>query len=222
MFKTSFTNSSKTASIVFVSAALTAAVGTANHATAAITAVTGNTTWLITPPTSAMPGQLNGTNAFTWNEQVGVTVSNLNVNILGSSGTYTGNTPYFNTLSGTYDSHFIHFDNASGVPFVSGSVTFNTRIVAVIYQDALLNISDPIFGSFGTVYPTNMPGRSWGPALGATALTLASNTIHFNIFANAAAFRLEELRVITEHLVPAPGSLALVGLGGLAITRRRR
>lgn len=215
-----FTSSIKTASLVL--AALTAAAGTATHATAAITAVSGNTTWLGSPPASAMPGALAGNNAFTWNEQSGVLLSNLTVNILGSSGTYTGNTPYLNSLSGTFDSHFIHFDNASGIAFVNGSVTFSTKIVAVIYQDALLNISDPILGSFGTVYPTNMPGRSYGPALGATSITLATNTLFFNIFANAAAFRLEELRVITEHAVPAPGALALVGMGGLVMARRRR
>ncbi len=203
---------------VLAAAVLTAAAGSSN---AAITAVGGSTTWLLTPPTSAMPGALAGGTAYAWNEQTGVTVSNLNVNIVGNTGVYTGNTPNFGTLTGTFDSHFIHFDNASGINFVAGSVTFSQRIVAVIYQDVFLDLSDATFGSFGTTYPTSMPFRSFGPALGATVVALSPYTINFNIFANAAQYRLEEFRVITET-VPTPGSLALLGMGGVMVGRRRR
>lgn len=205
-------------SFAVLAAVLSAAAGSSH---AAITAVSGNTTWLLSPPASAMPGALAGSNAVAWNEQTGVTVNNLNVNIVGNTGTYTGSTPNFGTLTGTYDSHFIHFDNSTGIAFVSGSVTFSQRIVAVIYQDVFLDLSDATLGAFGTVYPTSMPFRSFGPALGGTSITLSPYTINFNIFANAAQYRLEEFRVITET-VPTPGSLALLGMGGVLVGRRRR
>jgi hypothetical protein len=103
----------------------------------------------IAPPPSAVTFALPGPNAFCWNEQTNVTVpaSGIAVNLLGS-GFWTGPTPNNATLfGGAVDSHMIHFEVSSAAQSVTGSVTFNSAIRAVIYDNTLLAASDSLLGS---------------------------------------------------------------------------
>lgn len=202
-------------------AGLLAAVG-ATGAHASITGVSGAATLLGSPPLSALPGSLIGPPAYCWNEQTNVTFSALAVNLTINPGTYTGPTPNFGTVSGAFDSHFIHFDASSGVANVTGSVTFFSTIVAVIYDGALLDLTDGTLGSFGTVYDTFDPFRSYsGGVLNNSTIQLVGNTLNFDLWALAPTNFMSELRVLT-HAVPTPGSLALMGMGGLMYARKRR
>lgn len=203
-------------SLVVVSS-LAVACGAAD---ASIISTTGAATQIASPP-SCMPGALIGPPAYCWNEQTNVTASALPVN-LTANGLYTGPTPNFGMIGGQFDSHFIHFDALSGVANVSGTVTFSQAIVGVIYDESLLSMSDGAFGAFGTVYPTGNAFRSTtGNALGMSTIGVSGNTLFFDLWAFAPGNYLSEIRVLT-HSVPAPGSAALLGLGGLVSLRRRR
>lgn len=203
------------------SLAILAAIGLAAAAPAAITGTTGMCTFLGSPPVSAMPGALIGPPAYCWNEQTNVNSASTVVNI-ASNGFYTGNTPNLAAVAGQFDSHIVHFDALSGVANVTGTVTFSQAIVAVIYDESLLSATDAAFGAGGTTYDTGNFFRSNSAnILGNSQLLISGNTLWFDLWAFAPANYMSEIRVLT-HSVPTPGSLALLGLGGLATCRRRR
>lgn len=195
-----------------------ALVGTADGA---ITSVSGQAVQ-IAPPASAVYGALAGPPAFCWNEQSGVSSSALLVNTVGN-GVYTGGSYGPVLAGGVFDSHMVHFDAAQGVAVVQGSVTFSGTIVAVIYENTLLDISDGPLGAGGTTYATGNPLRSHSSALGSSSYTVAGNTLSFVLWASSTPTwpnDMAQLRVLTDS-VPTPGALALLGLAGLAGRRRR-
>lgn len=191
-------------------------------ANASITSNAGSTTFLGTPPLNAQQFNLTGATAYCWNEQTGVTSSATPVNIT-SNGIYSGPTPNFSIVSGTFDSHFIHFDPSPTPTAISGSVTFSGTIAAVIYDRTLLSLSDSVFGSGGTTYDTANPLRSMvGNAVGSNGLTVAGNTLFFQLGVFPGMVnRMAEIRVLTVS-IPTPSSAALATLGGLITLRRRR
>lgn len=207
---------SKTLASLTVLSALTALAGSSHGA---ITGATGMANWLVTPPVSALPGALPGLPAYCWDEQTNVNYSALSVNI-NANGFYTGGTPYLATVSGTFDSHFIHFDASSGVANAQGQVTFSGNVVAVIYDNVLLDLTDASLGNPSTVYPTTNPQRSSSLILGNSSVGVFGNLVRFDLWITPANY-MSELRVLT-HSVPTPGSMALLGLGGLTCLRRRR
>ena len=194
-------------------------VAVTNTASAAITGTSGSTFWHTSQPISALPGALPTPVAHVWDEQQNVTLASQAVNTVGN-GAFTGSTPYSGVVGGTFDSHFVHFDMASGVGTAGGLITFSGNIAAVIYQDTLLDLTDSTLGWGGTTYATFMPFRSHGTILNNTNYFVLGNTMQFNLVADTTT-RMIELRVLT-YSVPAPGSLAMVGLGGLVTARRRR
>ncbi len=188
---------------------------------AAITGNTGATTFLVTPPVNAQQFNLTGVTAYCWNEQSGVTSSATVVN-LSSPGTYTGTAPNIGVISGTFDSHFIHFDPVTAATVV-GSITFNSAIRGVIYNNVLLSLTDAGFGAGGTTYDTGNPLRSMlTNALGANVVSYAGNTINFQLSTGipGQVNRMIELRVLTD-VVPTPGT-GSVALAGLLLAARRR
>jgi MYXO-CTERM domain-containing protein len=188
----------------------------------AITSVAGQAVQ-IAPPTNALYTALPGPPAFCWDEQSGVTSTALLVNTIGN-GTFTGGSWGPTLAAGVYDSHMIHFDASTGVAVVQGSVTFSGNIVAVIYENNLLDISDGLLGAPGTTYATGDPFRSHSSALGTSSYTVAGNTLNFTLWANSFAAwpnKMAQLRVLTDGTVPAPGAVALLGLAGLVGRRRR-
>jgi hypothetical protein len=202
---------------IVVSSVLAAAV--TGGAGASIISTSGMATQIV-PPASCLPGALVGPPAYCWNEQANVTASALGVNLTGN-GVYTGWTPNFGVISGQFDSHFIHFDALAGVANVTGTVTFSSSIVGVVYDESLLSATDAMFGAGGTAYPTGNFFRSMsGNMPGMSTIGVAGNTLSFDLWAMQPGNYLGEIRVFT-HSVPTPGSLALLGLGGLLCARRR-
>lgn len=202
--------------------ALIAAAGLTVSSNAAITGVSGMATWLMSPPVNAQQFALTGMTAYCWDEQAGVFSSATPVNLM-SNGTYTGFSPYTGVLSGPVDSHFIHFDPSPNMGVVTGSVTFSSNIVGVMYDEAFLTLTDGFFGAGGTAYATGNPLRSLSASvLGNNVLTINNNVLTFTLMTGVPGQvnRMDEVRVFTH--VPAPAGASLLGLAGLAGLRRRR
>jgi MYXO-CTERM domain-containing protein len=190
----------------------------------AIVSVSGSAA-LIAAPISAQFSQLPGPPAYCWNEQSNVSWSAgvLSVNTLGN-GFWTGPTPNaaFLAAGPAVDSHMIHFDATQGVSNVGGQVVFSSNIVAVIYENVLLDATDAFLGAVGTTYETGNPIRSHNASLFQSAFQVNNNVLDFTLWASTFALpnRMTELRVLTAA-GPAPGAIALLGLAGLVGTRRR-
>lgn len=203
-----------TASVAVMSVALAA--------NASITSTSGMATYLGTPPVSAQQFNLTGMTAYCWNEQSGITSSATPVNI-ASNGLYTGFSPFNAVISGTFDSHFVHFDPSPFAGGVGGAITFSQNIVGVIYDETLLSLSDGPFGAGGTTYDTGNFLRSMNSnIIGGNVITVSGNTLTFQLGTGLPGQinRMVELRVLT--LVPSPATAGMISLGGLISLRRRR
>jgi len=183
---------------------------------AAIVTVSGQTTQ-ISPPLNCTINQLTGPNAFAWDELQSVPVSGLPCDETQNPGGSAA--PTFGVLSGTYDSHFLHFQ---GIPVnnASGSITFNGNIVGVVWNHNFLNISDGQAGWPGTVYPTGYPFRGL-LAPGPSTIIVNANVLTFNFTNSFTPNDIVQVRIVTQ--VPAPGAGALLaGAGVLGLRRTRR
>lgn len=194
----------------------------ASAADAAITGTTGAFTQ-IAPPAAAVLGALPANPAaYCWNEQSGVALSGLLVNTVGP-GTFSGpNGPF--AISGLFDSHFIHVDPTLNFGTPVGTISFSTNILAVIYEGALLDLTDGALGAFGTLYPTGDALRSHSVVLNPSQFTVTGNTIALDLWAYGSAIypnRMVQIRVITEA-IPAPGAVAVAALAGASGVGRRR
>jgi hypothetical protein len=184
-------------------------------ASAAITGVTGAATQ-IGPPANCLPGLLNGPNTWAWDEQQNrgfVGLADMTVNPGVSSSPTPG------AIAGVYDSHFLHYEDYSGLPPAVGTVSFNNPIVAVFYMATTLSLdnTDAPLGAFGTVYPTGYPFRS----LNATSLfSISGNTLSFNFSTISPVQEVVQVRVLTA--VPSPAGASLLAFGGAAALLRRR
>lgn len=193
---------------------LTAA--TIQSASAAITGVSGNVIQIPAPP-AALPGSLPGLNAWAWDEAQNVSISGMPVDMITNPSSTAA--PVFGILSGTYDSHFLHFEGNTGA-FASGTITFSGNIEGVQYRDQWLDLSDPLV-SLGTIYPTGMPFR--GAVFGAAGglLAISGNTLTFQMMPAFQPQDVEQVRIFTKP-VPTPGATAALALAGLIGLRRRR
>lgn len=200
------------AGLVGVAAALAMGSG----ASAGIQTVSGNTTWLPLPPAACGLGQLAGQNAYAWDEQQGVSL-NLAVDMTNNPGTSASPIP--GNISGVYDSHFLHFEPVPGVIGAAGTVTFWNPIVAVIFGNTTLDVSDAPAGAGGTAYPTLCPLRGVVNS-SLNNFSINGNVLSYHFAAMVPTQFVDQVRVITQ--TPAPGSVALVGAGALVATRRRR
>jgi hypothetical protein len=204
---------------------LTSLVALSLLAASANAAITGNggMTTLIGAPLNAQQFNLVSPNVSCWNEQSGVTSSATVVN-LTAPGTYFGTAPNLGIISGTFDSHFLHFDPGAAPAGAGGSVQFSTAIRGIIYDATLLSNTDATFGSGGTLYDTANPLRSLlGNALGGNVLTFAGNNLNFQIGTGnpGQINRMIEIRVLTDA-VPTPGTGTIALAGTLLAARRRR
>lgn len=206
---------SRTTHAVLSAAVLSALALTAN---AAIIGTTG-TVVQIGPPPSAMFGALVGTPASAWDEQQNFVTTGLPVD-LSINPSSTGG-PTAGIVSGLLDSHIIHWNDFSGVG-CAGTVSFNGPIAGVAYSDNFLDVSDPIAGAFGTVYPTFVPFRGINSIAAANDfVAILGNTITFQLNLLPGIADFDQIRVYTR-VIPAPGSMALLGAGGLLAGGRRR
>ncbi len=181
----------------------------AGSATASITGTTGSISQ-ISAPASCIPGSLSPVNAWAWNEQTNVVATNVLADL--TTNPSNSGTPVPGPVSGLFDSHFMEVSPV----FAIGTVTFSDPIVAVLYNDSPLDLTDAQFGAGGTTYPTSTPFRGLN-AFG--FISINANVLSFNF--QTVVPGVEQVRVLTKP-VPTPGSLALLGLGGLIAARRRR
>lgn len=187
-----------------------------NVASAAITGVTGAATWLGVAPTSCFPGALTGPTVYAWDEQQNVFTGGVFVDMVNNPGSSGG--AISGVIGGNFDSHFLHLEDYSGVgPFI-GSVTFSGPIIGVIFVNTTLDSTDAGFGALGTAYPTGYPFRGLNSQ---SSFSISGNTLKFNLWSISPVPEIVQIRVLT-HPIPAPGAMALLGLGGLCVARRRR
>lgn len=184
---------------------------------------------LIAPPTSVLPGALeSSTTAWAFAEQQNVTLaSDLMVDQLmsgGSAGTIASGT--------TINSFFLHFDpvgdqnRPQDVVTVSGSLTFESAIIAVIWggvacancpaSTMYLDTSDYL-GDPGVAYPTGGLGRGletedYYSANGTQDFVISADYRTISVSLSAFPLRSDQLRIITRPL-PEPGTLWLISIG---------
>lgn len=194
---------------------LSLVAGAAAFAEAGIISTSGMCTQ-IGAPANALPGSLVATNAWAWDEQTAVSLVSMPVDL--STNPSNSNAPVAGAVSGLVDSHFVHFDGSPGM-VIAGTVTFSAPILAVQYRDANLDLSDAL-ASTGTIYPTTLPLRGFNNWTGADFVDVNGNVLTFQFSTASPANNLEQVRVFTK--VPAPGSAALLAMGGLVAARRRR
>jgi MYXO-CTERM domain-containing protein len=132
----------------------------------------------------------------------------------------SSSSPVPGNISGNYSSHFLHFDGSTGVLNAVGTVAFNAPIVACIFKHTLLDLSDGPAGSPTTIYPTGFLNRGIATSI-PSFFSISGNTLSFNVSADPAVNEIAQVRIITGT-APTPGSIALVGLGGILAARRRR
>jgi len=188
----------------------------ATAASASISATSGATNWLGSPPPSAVTGFLMGPLAYAWDEQQNVFTTGVYCDMLNNPG--NSGSPVSGTIIGAFDSHMIHFQQPTGAAGVTGSVTFSGQIIGVMFVGLSLDNTDATFGSFGTLYPFADPGRGLN---GFSNFSINANVLTFNFTTIVPNKDVIEIRVLT-HPVPAPGALAMLGLGTIFSVRRRR
>lgn len=133
------------------------------------------------------------------------------------------------------DSFFIHQDLVGNNPdfglLMSFSITFEQPILGLIvggdWADATLfrtTLDDSDFLG-GVEYTTNADLRRRGALEGTTAehVTISDDGYTLSGALHSTGVYVDNLRIITMgSVIPAPGSVFVVGLAGLAIARRRR
>jgi hypothetical protein len=186
----------------------------------AVVSVTGQVSHIAPPPSLAFGVFADKTKAYVINERQGVQFSGGVDKYLPTVGVaYTTFNLAPALLPGPtwVDSHLIHFDNngePSPYPSVTGTVTFDGPIIAIICSLGRLDLSDAALGAPGTTYAAGELSRGISSVIDTFKL-LSPNTIQFTL-ANGQA--MDDIRVLT---VPGPGAVA-VGLAGLIVARRRR
>ncbi|MGH7243165.1 MAG: PEP-CTERM sorting domain-containing protein [Phycisphaerales bacterium] len=203
---------SRTLNALIAGSTLVLGAGTAS---ATITSVSGTTTPLGSPPVSAASGFLMGPTTYAWNEQQNVFTTGVYCDMLNNPGFSTSPVP--GTIVGAFDSHMLHFQLPTGGG-VGGSVTFSGQIIGVMFVGLSLDNTDATFGSGGTVYPTGDPGRGLNAF---SSFSINANVLTYQFATLPPSKDIIEVRVLT-HPVPAPGAMALLGLGGSVAGRRRR
>lgn len=119
-------------------------------------------------------------------------------------------------------SYFLHFDPAAGSAVnISGGfqLTSDEEIIGLIFSDDRMALADTVIGRPGVTYPTGFMGRGYDA--NDDSWTLSADRHVFQFTMRAGGQGLDQVRVITQ-VVPAPGALAMCGLGGLVAAKRRR
>ncbi len=192
--------------------AIFAATFLAGAASAATVSSTGDFLE-IAPPASVSNGNPgSNTNILYFNEMQNVT---LGADLVTDQGTITAGT--------RIDSHMFFLNREGGRSLVSlsGTLTFATEVLGTISdEDGALMVASDFLGAPTTYTNFNNRGLELG-GNNADSVTFLGNTV-------TAALNVTQpgdwVRVVTVAAVPVPAGIALLplGLGGLAMLRRRR
>lgn len=194
----------------------------ANVAAADIIGVSG-AGLVVSPPMSLDAGAFDSaTTIFAMNERQDIALPyNLSVDwsengMLGDTASLRGNTIPAGTR---VSSHLIHMDTDTDIQMlVEASFTFDRPILGIIVTRKNLLASDVDLGFATTLYSLNEWRGVELDALDRVSVDLESNSVWVRM---QQTTEVDEVRVITG-VVPAPGSLALLGGAGILGGRRRR
>ncbi|MFW5696997.1 MAG: PEP-CTERM sorting domain-containing protein [Fimbriimonadaceae bacterium] len=174
----------------------------------------------IAAPASVQLNVLEGTEGYVFTEREFVSVIDLAVDHDGSAGIFQTNSDLSPTsLTGTFSSYFMHMDApGGGLQSYDFSVTFAQAIQGVVVKDATLDATDAVLGNPGTAYPNGLTNRGWETSTDDFAISINGNTLRFT---GRVTTPLDSVRVLTNP-VPEPTTIAALGLGALALLRRKR
>ena len=120
----------------------------------------------------------------------------------------------------TISSHMVYFDpigSPSPALFAEGvDVEFDAQVLGVITDSLALFNTHGLLGHSDLSYPEFHAGYGFTGEL--DSATFSGSTVNFTSLSSGGDY----IRVITVGTVPAPGAMALLGLGGLVAGRRRR
>ncbi len=180
----------------------------------------------IAQPADARFNQLTSTSlVYVWNEaQDFALTSGLAANAR-AAGLYNGFGDLENfqiSAEQRVNSHFIHFDSpGSQAGTARGTVTFDGDILGVICvnESGQRDLDNSDFLGSPTLFSHGNNNRGLELASAGDRFSISADlrTIEFNFAISSPG---DYIRVVTQ--VPAPGSLALIGAGGLVAARRRR
>jgi hypothetical protein len=192
----------------------------AHGANAQIISVTGGQV-LSPAPTDVTDGAVVGPEGFVFLEREEVAVADLDVDHDGTSGTYGSNSDLIATsLNGTYSSYLLHFDSENSVATdYDMTVTFGQTIVGVIPRGTSLRDTDDILGNPDTDYPGGTQ-RGWEPGANDDQFVISADQKSIQ-YTGRVSSPLDSVRVLTEP-VPEPTTVAAMGIGALALLRRKR
>ena len=159
---------------------------------------------------------------FMFEEKTVTLGSNLDVDII-SSGSYTGGS--LGSIAGqisagtTVQSVYVSMDlvdNSGAASFITSTIEFDQDILGIITASPRLDATDALLGSDLTTYSTGNVGLETDST---DVVDWGVNDRTLTVTLRVGGANIDQLRVV---LAPEPSSLALLGLGGLLVARRRR
>jgi MYXO-CTERM domain-containing protein len=215
-----------------LTAAVVATAGLATFASGAVISTSSNVNRIARPADARLNVLTNACIAKVWNERQNVALTqDLRVDAFMRGRLFDE----VKDLQGKVlpknlivSSHYVHFDSpgTQHATLRQASITFDQPIVGVIMLNKQgsrsLDNTDAIFG-MGTQFTKNLDlrGLELNPCGDRFKISNDGKTLTFwSTISNPGDY----FRVITSggNMIPTPGAAALLGLGGLAIARRRR